>query len=191
MQYLLQWLLTNPCLPSNVITEADRRDSDLKEYHVPRRHQRRLLGYFWGLDVLDHGQAPWPQRLSQYQLLKSSSWRERNHFLNLLLLARFCTFSLDVNSILPYTEVASDFQSKTLTVFTVTSTTSTSELVVVISFNSHDTTFASWHIFTCHNALRLFKNNHNTKFRVVAVSLMPQRVVVFFSCSMSILDLWP
>ena len=56
-----------------------------------------------------------------------------------------------------------------------------SELVVVISFDSHNTTFASWHIFTCHNALRLFKNSHNTKFRVVAVSVMPQRVVVVFS----------
>jgi len=52
---------------------------------------------------------------------------------------------------------------------------------VVISFNSHDTTFASWHIFTCHNALRLFKNSHNTKFRVVAFSLMPQRFVVGFA----------
>ena len=52
---------------------------------------------------------------------------------------------------------------------------------MVISFNSHDTTFASWHIFTCHNTLRLFKNIHNMKFRVVAVSLMPQRVVVVFS----------
>ena len=56
-----------------------------------------------------------------------------------------------------------------------------SEIVVVISFNSHDTNFASWHIFTCHKALRLFKNNQNTKFRVVAVSQMPQSVVVFFS----------
>jgi hypothetical protein len=53
-----------------------------------------------------------------------------------------------------------------------------SELGVVISFNSHDTTFASWHIFKCHNALWFFKNSHNTTFRVVAVSLMPQRVVV-------------
>jgi len=26
----------------------------------------------------------------------------------------------------------------------------------------------------------LFKNSHNTKFRVVALSLIPQRVVVFF-----------
>jgi hypothetical protein len=55
-----------------------------------------------------------------------------------------------------------------------------SELIVVISFNSHDTNFASWHIFTCHNALWSFKNSHNTKFRVLAVSLMPQRVVVIF-----------
>jgi len=70
-------------------------------------------------------------------------------------------------------------QSETLTVFTVTSTTSTSELVV-ISFNSHDMTFASWLIFTCHKALRMFKNSNNTKFRVVAVSLMPQCIVVFF-----------
>jgi len=65
-----------------------------------------------------------------------------------------------------------------------------SELVVVISFNSHKTTFASRHIFTCHNALRLFKNSHNTKFRVVAVSVTPQRVVVVFSRSMSVFDLW-
>jgi len=55
-----------------------------------------------------------------------------------------------------------------------------SELVVVISFNIHNTTFASWHIFTCHNALRLFKNSHDTKYGVVAVSVMPQRVVVVF-----------
>jgi hypothetical protein len=110
------------------------------------------------------------------------SWvGERNHFLSFLFLARFCTFSLNVDSLLRYSEVASDFQSETLTVFPVTSTTSTSDLIVVISFNSHDTAFASWHIFTCHNVLRLFKNSHNTKFRVVAVSLMPQRVVVVFS----------
>jgi hypothetical protein len=55
-----------------------------------------------------------------------------------------------------------------------------SEFVVVISFNSHNTTFASWHIFTRHNALLLFKNSHNTKFHVVVVSQMPQRVVVVF-----------
>jgi len=56
-----------------------------------------------------------------------------------------------------------------------------SELVVSISFNNHDTNFASWHIFPCHNALWLFKNSHNTQFRVVAVYLMPQSVVVVFS----------
>ena len=55
-----------------------------------------------------------------------------------------------------------------------------SEIVVVISFNSHDTTFASWHIFTCQNALRLFRISHNTKFRVVSVSQMPQHVAVVF-----------
>ena len=42
-------------------------------------------------------------------------------------------------------------------------------------------TYASWHIFKCHNALWLFENSHNTTFRVMAVSLMPQRVVVVFS----------
>jgi hypothetical protein len=55
-----------------------------------------------------------------------------------------------------------------------------SELVVVISFNSHDTTFASWHIFTCCTASLLFKNSHNAQFRIVAVSLTSQRVVVVF-----------
>ena len=93
-------------------------------------------------------------------------------------MTRFCTFSLNVDSVLPYTEIASDFRSETLAVFTVTFT---SELTVVISFDGHDMTFASWHIFTCHDALRLFKNGHDTKFRDVAVSLMPQRVVVVFS----------
>jgi len=53
-----------------------------------------------------------------------------------------------------------------------------SELVVVISFNSHDMTFASWQIFTCHSVLWWFKNSLNVKVRVVAVSLMPQHVVV-------------
>jgi hypothetical protein len=56
-----------------------------------------------------------------------------------------------------------------------------SVLVVIISFNSHDTTFASWHIFTCHNALWLFKNSINAEVRVADVSLMPERVVVVFS----------
>ena len=52
---------------------------------------------------------------------------------------------------------------------------------MVISFNSHNTISAIMTYFTCHNALRLFKNSHNMKFRVVTVSLMPQRVVGFFS----------
>jgi len=43
-------------------------------------HQRQLLGHFWGLDVLDQGQAPWPQRLSQYRLLEVMSWREKPFF---------------------------------------------------------------------------------------------------------------
>jgi hypothetical protein len=53
--------------------------------------------------------------------------------------------------------------------------------VAVITFNSHNTTFTSWHVFTRENALRLFKNSHNTKFCVVPFSQMPQRVVVVFS----------
>ena len=53
------------------------------------------------------------------------------------------------------------------------------KLVVVIAFDSHDTTFATWHIFTCHNTLQLFKNS-NTTFHIVAVSLMPQPLWSFF-----------
>jgi len=45
-----------------------------------RCHHRGLLGHFGGLDVLDQGQAPWPQRLSQYQLLEVLSWREKSFF---------------------------------------------------------------------------------------------------------------
>ena len=47
-----------------------------------------------------------------------------------------------------------------------------------ISFKRH---FALWQFLSCHNALWLFNNSHNKQFRVVAVSLMPQRVVVVFS----------
>jgi hypothetical protein len=50
-----------------------------------------------------------------------------------------------------------------------------------IPFISQDTTFASWHIFKCHNGLWLFENSHNTTFLFMAVSLMPLRVVVFFT----------
>jgi hypothetical protein len=53
-----------------------------------------------------------------------------------------------------------------------------SERGVVIFFNSHDTNFTSWHFFKCQNALWLFKSSHNVKFRVVAVSLKPQRILV-------------
>jgi len=58
---------------------------------------------------------------------------------------------------------------------------STIIVIVVISFHSHDATLASWHIFTCHNTLWLFKNSHNLTVCVVAVSLMPERVMVVFS----------
>ena len=37
-----------------------------------------------------------------------------------------------------------------------------------------------WLFLSCHNALWLFKNSHNTQFRVVAVAVMPQSAVVFF-----------
>jgi hypothetical protein len=40
--------------------------------------------------------------------------------LSLLFLTRYCTFSFNFDSILPYTEAASDFQSEAPTVFTVT-----------------------------------------------------------------------
>ena len=56
-----------------------------------------------------------------------------------------------------------------------------SELAVVISCDSDDTTLASRHIFTCHNVLWLFQNTHDTIFRVLAVCLTPQHVVVVFS----------
>jgi hypothetical protein len=36
-----------------------------------------------------------------------------------------------------------------------------SQRVVVVFSNSHDTNFASWHFFTCHNALWLFETSHN------------------------------
>ena len=38
-----------------------------------------------------------------------------------------------------------------------------------------------WLFLSGHNALWLFRNRHNTQFRVVAVSIMPQRVVLVFS----------
>jgi hypothetical protein len=33
--------------------------------------------------------------------------------------------------------------------------------VVVVCSNSHDTNFAAWHFFTCHNALWLFRYCNN------------------------------
>jgi hypothetical protein len=48
--------------------------------------------------------------------------------------------------------------------------------------NSHDTNFASWHFSTCQNALWLLQNIHDAKFRVVALLILPQRVLdVFFA----------
>jgi hypothetical protein len=52
------------------------------------------------------------------------------------------------------------------------------EQVVVISFNGHDATFASWHFFTCQTALWVFKKSQDTKFLIVALSQMPQHVLV-------------
>ena len=70
-------------------------------------------------------------------------------FLSLLFLTRFCTFSLNDDSILPYTEVGSDFQSEALTVFTVTSTNSMNKLV------THWTLVSAWWLLTNHT-LNLF-----------------------------------
>jgi len=175
MQYLLQWQLTNPCLLPDVIIEADKRDSELegtscastkllsavvnslRAYSrssrpslVPNRKSPEELTStttartFLGLDVLDQGQAPWSQRLSQFQLLKVLSWREKP-FLSLLFLSRFCTSSLNVDSILSYTQVASDFQSETLTVFSVNSKNNMNKLATRWTFVS-----ASWLLLTNH-----------------------------------------
>jgi hypothetical protein len=53
-------------------------------------------------------------------------------------------------------------------------------ILSVAFFNSHNANFASWQIFTCQNALWLLQNVHNAKFRVVAVLLLPQRVLIVF-----------
>src|SRR5215510_7071550 len=55
------------------------------------------------------------------------------------------------------------------------------ERVAVVFSHSHDADFASWHLCTCQNALWLLQNIHHAKFRVVAVFIFPERVVVFFS----------
>ena len=103
--------------------------------------QWRLLGLFggWTSSIKvrhpDHNACP-----------NINCWKfwvgERNHFLRLMFLTRFCTFLLNVDSILSYTEVASDFQSKTLTVFTVTSTNSLNKLV------THWTLVSAWWLLT-------------------------------------------
>jgi hypothetical protein len=55
------------------------------------------------------------------------------------------------------------------------------ERVAVVFSNNLDENFASWQFFTCQNALWLLQNIHDAKFRVVAISLLPQRVLVVFS----------
>jgi hypothetical protein len=54
------------------------------------------------------------------------------------------------------------------------------ELVPVVFSNSHGANFASWHLFARQNALWLLQNIHDAKFRVVAVLILPQRVLVVF-----------
>jgi hypothetical protein len=54
------------------------------------------------------------------------------------------------------------------------------ERVAVVFSNSHDANFASLQFFTYQNALWLLQNVHHSKFRVVAVSRLPQRVLVVF-----------
>jgi hypothetical protein len=54
------------------------------------------------------------------------------------------------------------------------------ERVPVIFSNSHNMNFTSWHFVTCQNALWLLQNIHEAKFRVVAVLILPQRVLVVF-----------
>jgi hypothetical protein len=54
------------------------------------------------------------------------------------------------------------------------------ERVLVVFSKSHNTNFASWHFLTCQNALWLLQNIHDAKFRVMAVLILPQRVLVVF-----------
>jgi hypothetical protein len=54
-------------------------------------------------------------------------------------------------------------------------------VIAVVFSNSLDANFASWQFFTYQNALWLLQNVHDPKFRVVAVSRLPQRVLVLFS----------
>jgi hypothetical protein len=54
------------------------------------------------------------------------------------------------------------------------------ERVLVVFSNSHDTDFALRHFLTCQNALWLLQNIHDPKFRIVAVLILPQRVLLVF-----------
>jgi hypothetical protein len=54
------------------------------------------------------------------------------------------------------------------------------ERVLVVFYTSHDANYALWHFSTCQNALWLLQNIHDAKFLVVAVSLLPQRILVFY-----------
>ena len=77
------------------------------------------------------------------------SWKEKPFF-ELVVLTRFCTFSLNVDSILPYTGFASDFQSETLTVFTATSTNSMNKLV------THWTLVSAWWLLLTNCTVNFF-----------------------------------
>ena len=123
----------------------------------------------------DQGQAPWPQRLSQYQLLEVLSWREKPFFQlvvsdQILHLLAQCWFNSSLHRGCKWLSVQNphcllcnfhnwhEQSGHTMNTCKRLMTHShKSFIVVVISLNSHDTTFASWHIFTCHNALWLFK----------------------------------
>ena len=92
-------------------------------------HQRRLLVHFWGARRPRSRSGTQTTTFVPISTAGSLRVGERSHFSSLLFLTKFCTFSLNVDLILPYTEVASDFQSETLTVFTVTSTYSANKMV--------------------------------------------------------------
>ena len=224
IHYLLQWQVTNSCLLADVIIEADRRESELEGTYCAsmkllsavvnslRAHSRssrpsfvpsrwspeELIStttsrVFLGARLLRSKSSTLTATFVPVSTAGSLEW-ERGFLWACSFLTIFCTITLNVDSILSYTEVASDFLSVSLTFVSVTSTNSmknllhtehvwapdVSKFVVDNFFNNYETIFASWHIFTCHNALRLFRNNHNTKFRVVSVSQMPQRVEVVF-----------
>jgi len=96
------------------------------------------------------------------------------YFLSLLFLTKFCTFSLNIDSILLYTEVASVFQSETLTVFTVTSTNSMNKLV------THWTLVSAWWLLT----------NHTVNFLLSFFSTVSSEVSLVWCSSSSFLSCW-